>query len=403
MTYIKMRYKFIIYYLAIMIANIACSHQDADEHSHDENHKHETEMKEEHGEEGVHLTNKQIDAMDIQFGDFHHIKIRDFVQATGVIGLPPNALTSVNAQSSGYIRQSSKLVEGDFVKRGAILAYLENPEFIQYQQKYLELKAEVTFEQYELARQKSLMKANAGIEKKVQELEARVAVKQAQQKGLGKQLRYIGIDETKLTIDNIKERVPIHAPMSGYITSVSLHNGLYATPQKVLMEIADDKHLHLELDVFEKDIAKIEVGQKINYSIPAYGSQTFTGEIHVIGREFNESNKTVRVHGHLEKEKPKFIKDLFVDAKIWLNNETVPALPNKAIIQEGSSSYIYIVGNQGEDEMEFEKINVITGATDGSFTSIKLLDEFPKTKKIVLKGAYYIFAQSKSGELEHSH
>lgn len=402
MNTIKMKYISILCYITVAILFTSCSHQSANDHAHDDDDH--LESKDEHEEkEGVHLTSKQVDAMDIQFGNLSQIKIKDFVRATGVLGLPPNALTSVNAQSAGYIRHSSKLVEGDFVKKGTILAYLENPEFIQHQQKYLELKAEITFERQELERQKELLTANAGIEKKVQQLEARVAVKVAQQKGLEKQLRYLGIDVTKLTIDNIKDKVPIYARMSGYITSVGLHNGLYATPQTVLMEIADDQHLHLELDVFEKDIARVKVGQTINYSIPAFGNRVYEGEVHVIGREFNERNKTVRVHGHLEKDRPKFIKDLFVDAKVWLNNETVKALPNKAIIRDGSSSYIYMVGEQEEDEIQFERINVIMGATDGEFTAIKFIDDLPEGKKVVIKGAYYIYAQSKSGELEHSH
>ena len=78
-----------------------------------------------------------------------------------------------------------------------------------------------------------------------------------------------------------------------------------------IMEIVNENHLHLELDVFEQDISNIKVGQRISYNVPALGNSIYNGKIHVIGKEFNTVNKTVRIHGHLEGKRPKFIKDLF--------------------------------------------------------------------------------------------
>ncbi len=179
---------------------------------------------------------------------------------------------------------------------------------------------------------------------------------------------------------------------------------MYVTPEMELMEIVDEKHLHLELDIFEKDIANIKEEQPISYTVPALGNNIYEGEVHIIGKEFNTDNKTVRIHGHLENDRPKFIKDLFVEAKIWLNDQTVQALPEKAIIKDGASSYIYVANDQtDEDEIKFEAIRVVQGTTDNGFTSVKLIDAIPDEMKIVTGGAYYVFAQSKAGELEHEH
>ena len=192
--------------------------------------------------------------------------------------------------------------------------------------------------------------------------------------------------------------------MSGYISSINMHNGLYVTPQGELMEIVSEEHLHLELDVFEKDISKVKKGQRISYTVPALGNSVYEGEVHVIGKEFNTENKTVRIHGHLEKERPKFIKDLFIEAKIWLTDQTVQALPEKAIIKDGNESYIFITNAQPEgDEVKFGKLRVVPGVTDNGFTSVKLVDPLPERMKIVTEGAYFVYAQSKAGELEHEH
>ena len=170
------------------------------------------------------------------------------------------------------------------------------------------------------------------------------------------------------------------------------------------MEIVNENHLHLELDVFEKDIAHVVEGQKISYTVPALGNTVYDGEVHILGKEFNTENKTVRIHGHLEKIRPRFIKDLFIEAKIWLNDQTVMALPEKAIIKDGAASYIYVTNNLIEgEEIKFEKVMVIPGTSDKVFTEVKLIDHIPDNMKIVTAGAYYVYAQSKAGALEHKH
>ena len=170
------------------------------------------------------------------------------------------------------------------------------------------------------------------------------------------------------------------------------------------MDIISSEHLHLELDVFEKDIANIKIGQKMSYTVPALGTTIYYGSVDVIGKQFNSSSKTVRVHGHLDGVKPQFLKDLFINAKIFLTDSETTALPEDAIIKDGESSYIYVARSQKDAKaIEFEKINIIPGSTENGYTAVKLIDDIPEGMQIVTKGAYYVYAQSKAGELEHEH
>lgn len=393
----------------VLLSFSSCTHNHTEGDGHDHGDSSNTEAAahahgEEHAEGGIHLTQEQIKTMNIKFGDFSKTKINDFIRVTGTLGLPPNALTSVSAQASGFIKNSNKYIEGSYVKKGVIMAYLENPDFIEHQREYLEVAADLVYDRQELARQESLVTANAGVEKKVQKLAAEINRKTATLKGLGKQLSYLGIQVEQLTPDNIVQKVPIYAPMSGYITSIKMHNGKYVSPEIELLEIVNENHLHLELDVFEKDIAQVKANQPISYTVPALGNTMYNGEVHIIGKEFDRTNKTVRIHGHLEKERPPFIKDLFVEAKIWLNDQTVEALPEKAIIKDGDASYIYVTNNQEEgSELAFEPIRVIAGTTENGFTAVQLIDEIPDQMAIVTDGAYFVYAQSKLGELAHEH
>jgi cobalt-zinc-cadmium efflux system membrane fusion protein len=370
-----------------------------DEHGHEDGHEDEH-----HHEEGLHLTPTQIATMGIGFGDFTEMKVNDYLSATGVLGLPPNALIAVSAPAAGFIHNVRDYVEGDYVKRGAVLGYLENPAFIAQQQRYLETAAELSYLQQELARQEALLAADAGILKAVQRLRSEVAAKTATLAGTKQQLQYIGIDVSELTPDNIRDRVNIYAPRGGYITTINLHDGRYVEPSTELMELIDKEHLHLELEVFERDIAKVEVGQRVSYRIPALGNQRFEAEVHVIGKDFNEENKTVLVHAHLKGEQPPFVRGRFAEARIWLDDETVQALPEEAIRREGEGSYIFVAPQVEEgNEVAFERIRVRAGTTEDGFTAVELIDPLPTGARIVTEGAYYVYAQSQASELEHSH
>lgn len=408
--------QYIIAILAIALFSLTYScghkHSDGHDHDHDHNHNHGTESTthsdhdgHDHGhEEGLHLTREQAQTIGLDFGKLSSIKVNDFIKATGTLGLPPSAYFSISPKSDGIIKSAKKYIEGNYIKKGEVIAYLENPALITKQQKYLETMAQLTLKRQDVERQKSLVNANAGVQKSLQSAEAEEAVLIAKATGLSKQLAYWGISTNDLTPSSIRHQIAIIAPMNGYISSINFHNGVYVQSTTTLMEIISPKYLHLELDVFEKDIAQVKEGQQISYTVPALGSDIYQAEVNVISKEFNSKAKTVRIFCHLRGNKPMFLKDLFVNAKVWLNDNITNALPEEAIINDGASSFIYVAKDEKDsNEIEFEKISVIAGATVNGFTSVKLIDTIPNGMQIVTKGAYYVYAQSKAGELEHEH
>jgi len=397
--------------LLVLFSSCGHKHSEGDGHNHgiEENTNSESDEYN-HGEgeekhkEGLFLSKDQAETIGLEFGDLSSIKVNDFIKATGTLGLPPNALSSVSAKTNGIIKGTKKFVEGNYIKKGAVIAYLENPDFIVTQQDYLEAKAQLNLKRLEVERHKTLVESNAGVTKNLQNAQAEVAVMEAKTQGLAKQLSFLGISTSDLSPSNIRQQIAIVAPMSGYISTISFHNGMYAQSSISLMDIISSEHLHLELDVFEKDIAKIKKGQKISYTVPALGTTIYYGSVDVIGKQFNSSSKTVRVHGHLDGVKPQFLKDLFINAKIFLTDSETTALPEDAIIKDGESSYIYVARSQKDAKaIEFEKINIIPGSTENGYTAVKLIDDIPEGMQIVTKGAYYVYAQSKAGELEHEH
>ncbi len=410
MNHIKYIITIITILFVVVLSSCGHKHTEGDGHNHgseetthsvDDGHNHGGE---EHQEEGLHLSKAQAETIGLEFGSLSSIKVNDYVKATGSLGLPPNAYSSVSAKTNGIIRGTKKFVEGNYIKKGAVIAYLENADLIVTQQDYLEAQAQLHLKRLEVERQNTLVESNAGVTKNLQNAQAEVSVLEAKTQGLAKQLSFLGISTSNLSPSNIQQQIAIVAPMSGYISKINFHNGRYAQSSVSLMDIISSEHLLLELDVFEKDIANIKKGQKISYTVPALGQTIYYGTVDVIGKEFNSNSKTIRIHGHLDGTKPTFLKDLFINAKIYLNDVESSALPENAIINDGGNSFIYVANEKAnDDEIEFEKIAVIAGATDNGFTAVKLIDTIPDGMQIVTIGAYYVYAQSKAGELEHEH
>lgn len=355
-------------------------------------------------ESAIHLSREQVQAVGVAYGMPREMQVNDFVRATGTLDLPPNAYEAVTAPAAGFVRDSRKVVEGERLRSGTRVAYLENPEFIEHQRAYLEAAAELTFLQQELQRQEELLDAEAGVLKDVQRLRSEVAAKAANVEGLSRRLTYIGIPTEGLTPAGITSRVPLTLARSGVVTEVSLRDGTYVTPETTLLELIDPEHFHIELSVFERDLGLVKVGQRLTYQVPSLGDGVYEAEVQVIAKSFDADNKTVLVHAHPIGEEPAFTRGLFVEARIGLTDERVTALPEEAVFDDGELSYVF-VGRDDPNaaEVEFERVRVRAGATEGGYTAVTFIDEVPAGMRVVTEGAYFVYAQSQAGALEHDH
>jgi cobalt-zinc-cadmium efflux system membrane fusion protein len=179
--------------------------------------------------------------------------------------------------------------------------------------------------------------------------------------------------------------------------------------------------MHLDLNVFEKDLGKISVGQEVDFVLTNQSNKSIKGKIFGINKSFSNESKTVAVHAKIN---PSFSKDLisgmYVAANINITNQTVQALPKDAIVRNGDKYFIYIQEEHQEEtpkvkeekhnpqeekehnEIHFKAIEVVPGTTDLGYTEVKLVSAIPADAKIVIKGAFYLLATSKGGG-EHEH
>lgn len=370
-----------------------------------------------HSENVVELSDIQIAAAELKYGTFDSLNISGFIRSNGHLDLPPKNIAAVSAPMAGFVKQANFLV-GDYVKKGSILVILEHPDYIKLQKEYLELLSSLDYLKAEWHRQKILDSARVTARKQFQQAEANYESALVRSQALEKQLAYLGFSPDQVAQGNISTTISIRAPLSGYITQLNVHNGEFVKSEQELYELVDNEHMHIELNVFEQDIYKVKVGQPIRFTVPSVGSDSYPGEVFLVGKSFDRESKSVRVHGHIKGDHSEFIRGLFVEANIYTGDQLARVLPEEAVVQDEGNSFIFARAeeshdDEGEDHAEteeahehgisFHRIQVVTGVKDQGFVEITQISDLHEDATIVTEGAYFLLSEMKKGEGGHHH
>lgn len=307
------------------------------------------------------ISKKQFEFNKMTLGKLEMQAFTTTVQTTGQIDVPPQNKVLVNAKMGGFIK-STPLLLGDYVEKGAILVVIENPEFIQLQQQYLERKRQINYLEAEYNRQKTLNKEQIASEKNFLKAESDYKSTLATLKGLEKTLSLIGIPAQSLTENNISATARITAPISGNVSALNVTTGSFVSATDPILEITNADHMHLELEVFEKDAMKIKKGQEIIFTIPESGETTYPAEVHLVSKTIDASQRTVRVHGHIaDSLRTNFAVGMYVSAQIIVAQKELVALPLSSISEVGNETFVLQLSNTDEENYYFiqEKVKII--------------------------------------------
>jgi len=405
--------KITIYTTSLIVFGIAllmgCQHS----HSHDEQETHQLEDTA-HANE-IHLIQKQLDVMGIKLGGFQEIHLSSTVKSNGQLALPPQNKADVSTVMGGRVSKIL-VIEGDQVKKGRVLAYLENPDFIEVQQEYAEAISNLEFLEQDFNRTKTLFEENVDSERDFQEVKSIYLAAKAEANAMQEKMKLLGMSTQAVIQGKIVSSIPVRSPIDGFVHLVEVNIGTYVQPDQELFEIVDNEHIHIDLMVYEKDLGKIRKDQKVLFSLTSKPDSIFEGKIFALGKAFEIDLKAVTIHAEIENKTGDLLPGMYVDARIVIDNKRVIALPDEAIVAEGGLNYIFIeAGHEHQDDPDhanlqnheyvFRKVEVNTGVSDIGFTEVVAAEEIPENPTIVIRGAYYLQAEMKKsqGGVEHHH
>ncbi|GAL85182.1 RND family efflux transporter MFP subunit [Sporocytophaga myxococcoides] len=349
----------------------------------------------------IELSEDQFITAGIELGSFERKKLKSVIKSNGYLEVPPQKRAFVSTFIGGVVK-SLNVIQGKFVKKGQTLAELEHPDFTRIQEEFLKTKDNMAFLENEYERQKELYKENVSAGKVFQQAEANYKAEKSRLASLKDQLNKLNISITNLNNGIIASSVSVKSPIDGFITEINVNIGSFAQPAFQLFEIVDNSHLHVQLNVFEKDWYKVRPEQKVLFTLPSGSERKIEGHVFSVGKTINPQSRALPVHAEIVGNTD-LVPGIYVHGLIDVGESQVNALPDDAILKLGDSDYIFILVEEKRNEKGkvyiFDMEEVKTGISELGYTEVVPVQSLDN-KLIVKKGAYYLYAKMKQGEGE---
>ncbi len=234
----------------------------------------------------------------IQTGKLEEQSISSVLKVNGKIDVPPQNMVSISVPLGGYL-QSTKLLEGMYVSKGQVLAVMQDQQYIQLQQDYLTARAQLVYNESEYNRQKELNQSKATSDKVFEQTKAAYQTQNILVKSLEQKIKLIGINPNKIGANSISRSINIYSPINGFVSAVNVNIGKYVNPSDVLFELVNPSDIHLALTVFEKDINKLFIGQKLAAYTNNQPEKKYPCTIILISKNLS-GERAAEVHCHFD-------------------------------------------------------------------------------------------------------
>ncbi len=340
-------------------------------------------------ENTVALSAAQSKNAAISLGKIEQRSISSVLKVNGRIDVPPQNMISVSVPMGGYLK-STKLLPGMHINKGEVIAIMEDQQYIQLQQDYLTAKARLNFTANEYQRQKELNQSKASSDKVFQQTEVDYTTEKINVKSLAERLELIGINPDKMAENTISKSINLVSPIDGYVSKVNVNIGKFTQPSEVLFELINPADIHLALTIFERDLEKLSIGQKLFAYTNNQPEKKHECEIILIGQNLSEERST-EVHSHFENYDKSLVPGMYMNAEIEIKNNKAYALPEEAIVRFENKQYIFLAGDEGTYSIQ----EVKTGSSENGFVEI-ISGESLIGKKVVIKGTYNLLMTMKN-------
>jgi membrane fusion protein, heavy metal efflux system len=340
-------------------------------------------------ENTVTLTAAQMKNAEIATGTLEEKEISSVLKVNGKIDVPPQNMVSISVPLGGYLK-ATKLLPGMHVSKGEVIAVIEDQQYIQLQQDYLMAKAKINFLANEYNRQRELNKSQASSDKVYQQAEADYRAQSVMISATKEKLLLAGINVNRLSANNISKSINVYSPINGYVSKVNVNIGKYVSPTDVLFELINPTDIHLALKVFEKDVDKLFIGQKLIAYNNNQPDKKHPCEILLIGKDLSADGNT-DVHCHFEDYDKSLIPGTYMNAEIDVRSNKTNVLPQDAIVHFENKDYVFV--KIADKQFKMTAINI--GNEEAGFVEIKA-DESIADKTFVVKGAYTLLMALKN-------
>lgn len=213
--------------------------------------------------------------------------------------------------------------------------------------------------------------------------------------GRGSRQRLINLDVPEAAVvaieknRNVPTSIEWTSPRDGIVLERNAIEGMRVQPGGVLFRIADHSVVWALIDVAERDLGAISMGQPAVVKARSYPGREFSGKVEVIYPEINKETRTARIRVELPNPDLVLLHDMYVDAEINTGSpEPVLAVPDSAVLDTGSRQAVFVDQGQGR----FEPRDVKLGHRGGGYVEVR--EGIRDGEPVVVSANFLIDAES---------
>jgi Cu(I)/Ag(I) efflux system membrane fusion protein len=290
--------------------------------------------------------------------------IRTLIRAPGTIQLDERRISVISMRSESWVQKVADVTTGTTVSKGQPLMEIYSPAVSSAAAEYL-----ATIE--------SKTTGGAGIYKP----------------GSRQRLMNLDVPDAAIVAMEKNHTVPIAiewaAPRDGIVLERNALEGMRAQPGDVLFRVADTSVVWAMIDVAERDLGAIAVGQPVAIRARSFAGRKFQGRISVVYPQVNRETRTARVRIELPNADLALLPDMYVDAEINTGSqEPVLSIPDSAVLDTGSKQAVLVDKGEGR----FEPRDVKLGHRGGGYVEIR--EGISDGEPVVVSANFLIDAES---------
>ncbi|MCL4866601.1 MAG: efflux RND transporter periplasmic adaptor subunit, partial [Gemmatimonadales bacterium] len=282
---------------------------------------------------------------------------------------------------------------GTRVQRGQALALLESVEVGKIRAEEREAEALLQIAQENHAREQRLAEQGISSRKELLEAEAQLRRAEAALHSAEDRLEVLGASHDH----GAGGEFSLVAPFAGVVVARDASLGEMATPADTLFTVADLSEVWIELDIFERDLARVRRGQSVAVMVTAYPSDTFPGRIVYVGDLLDPAKRTVRARVEIPNAGGTLKPGMFATASIQVGGGGPPlaVVPQDAVQTVEGRRVVFV---PGDAPGEFRVVPVELGQTiDGD--RIVILSGIAPGDRVVTAGAFALRSELSKGEI----
>jgi len=386
--------------LCLGVAGISCS---SPSRPHDEN-----ESKGEHaGETGhengiVTLSSERIAAAKIQTKPVERRALAPQLETTGEVGYEEERMAHVSPRISGRVVRANAGL-GDQVRQGGVLAVIDSVELGQARATYAAAKTREDLARETYEREKSLHEQRVSSQKEMLEAKAAYLEATTHRESALETLRLYGeggSDGPRLG-DPGASLLHVRAPVGGRVVEKHVVVGELVTPERSMFTIADLARVWVWIDVFERDLASVHLGDGVEVRVDAYPQNVFAGKVTYQSPQVAAGTRTVRAR--IDVANPDDLLRPGMFARVRLTDphaaNPTPSLvaPAGAIVRQEKAIFVFVQLGEGR----FTVRPVETGREASGF--VEILSGLESGERVVSEGTFFLKSELAREDLGEGH